>query len=141
MPEEEITVGQAQLLSEDRARDARILPVVKAIYATLAGLEDLKMGVTPEGKTDEEHKEESTKQYIEVSFAIVKALIDQGVQMGEIKFLFNLASGAVKMIENNVNEIVNTKHDEVVAKFFGKEFVTDISVADIEQKLIENKAN
>jgi len=137
---EALTAEQAALVQEDHDRDARVIPVIKGIYGILAELEDLKVGITPVGKTDEQHQQESVELYKDVSFKVMKLMIDNKVRMGEMKFLFQLAEGVVRMIEKNVNEITQVKHDEVVAKFFGVEFVEDISIEMLEQKLIENKA-
>lgn len=135
----DITADQEKLIVEDRARDARVHAVLKDMFAILNDTENLKIGITPEGKTDEEWKTESAAQYKDLSFKVVKSMIDNGVTLGEMGFLFKMATGIVAMIQGNVNEIVNTKYDTIQARVFGVEIPQDITVAMVEQKLIETK--
>jgi len=125
--------------SLDRARDAHVLPVVDLIYKELAALPDLKMGMPPEGVSVDEFKTAKAELYKDVSFRIIKAMLENGVKYSELQYLFMAAKEPVDTIREMCQSIIDVKYDEALSQFYGVEDTTEISVSQIEQQLVDYK--
>ena len=122
----------------DYARDERVIPVINCIFKEIASLEDKMLGMNPKGTTLEQFKENKTTLYKDLSFKIIKSMIDNKVRMSDTKYLFSLVREATDTIDGFIGVVVDTKYDQVLCNVFGKEDINDIEIADVENKIVSS---
>lgn len=121
----------------DFDRDARVLPVIRTLFELLVGLSEMYIGLPPKDVTSAEFKKRQRDIYIEVAEKLIKAMIENKVRQSEVNYCMRVALSAVEMPMQFAESVIKNEFERVMARSFGKEWLDEVEIADIEAALLK----
>lgn len=123
-----------ELEQENLEMDARVRPVVLAMYKAISEMPDMHVGITGTAKD----KKSKTEAYRPVAEMIVDKMLEHHVRVDEVRYLFGAVLQPVEILKDAIEHRMAEFAKSATATMFGREQYEDVELNDVHNVLMGN---